>query len=81
MATPHATIPLAEAPRLVCPPRDDAVVPAIACEVVDETQVPWSRQARADVTDRAGTAWTQPSSRSTVWRRRDAEARTPWRDT
>ena len=60
------------------PPWDEAVVKAIACEVVYETKVPLSRQSLADVTDRACTALGKPISRSTVWRTLDAVAIQPW---
>ena len=79
-ATIHSTIPLAGAPSPAFPPRDAAVVKAIACEMVYETKRPLSRQSLADVTDRAGTALAQPISRSTVWRILDADAITPWQD-
>src|SRR5713226_8275443 len=44
MATIHSMIHLGGAPSPVFPPRDAAVVKALACEVVYETKVPLSRQ-------------------------------------
>jgi len=61
------------------PPLDQAVVQAIACEVVFETQRPLSRQSLADLTARARTALEKPISRSTVWRMLHAVALKPWR--
>jgi hypothetical protein len=72
---------LAGAPSPVFPPRDHAVVKAIACEVVHETKVPLSRQSLADVTARARLAVGKPLSRSTVWRILDADAIKPWQYT
>jgi hypothetical protein len=61
------------------PPLDQAVVQAIACEVVFETDRPLSRQSLADLTARARTALQKPISRSTVWRMLHAVALRPWR--
>jgi len=61
------------------PPLDQAVVQAIACEVVFETERPLSRQSLADLTARAQTALEKPISRSTVWRMLHAVALKPWR--
>lgn len=60
------------------PPLDRALVKAIACELVCETQAPLSRQSLADVTARAQTALGKPMSRSTVWRTLQADAIKPW---
>ena len=60
------------------PPLDEAVVKAIACEVVSRTQLPLSRQSLADLTARARTALGKPISRSTVWRILDSDALKPW---
>jgi hypothetical protein len=65
--------------RPLFPPLDQAVVQAIACEVVFETERPLSRQSRADRTARAQTALEKPISRSTVWRMLHAVALKPWR--
>jgi hypothetical protein len=72
-------IHLGEAPSPVFPPRDAAVVKAIACEVVYETKVPLSRQSLADVANRACTTLATPMSRSTVWRILAADVIKPWR--
>lgn len=61
------------------PPLDHAVVKAMACEVVAQTQQPLSRQSLADLTARACQALGQPISRSTVWRILDTDALKPWR--
>ena len=67
------------APSPVFPPLDHAVVKAIACEVVYETDVPLSRQALTDLTARAWRTLGKPISRSTVWRLLHADALKPWR--
>jgi hypothetical protein len=69
----------AGAARPSFPPRDEAVVKAIACEVVAETRLPLSRQSLADLTTRAHYALGKPISRSTVWRVLDGDAIKPWR--
>jgi hypothetical protein len=61
------------------PPLDHALVKAVACELVAETQQPLSRQSLADVTARARKALAKPLSRSTVWRILDTDAIKPWR--
>lgn len=61
------------------PPRDEAVVKAIACEAVAQTGLPLSRQSLADLTTRAHYALGKPISRSTVWRILDGDAIKPWR--
>jgi hypothetical protein len=55
-----------------------AVVKAIACETVFETETPLSRQSLTDLTARAGRALGKPISRSTVWRVLDTDAIKPW---
>jgi len=60
-------------------PLDHALVKAVACERVAQTQQPLSRQSLADVTAQARQALGQPISRSTVWRILDADAINPWR--
>jgi DDE superfamily endonuclease len=57
---------------------DHAIVQAIACEVVCETERPLSRQSLADLTERARTALSKPISRSTVWRILHSAALKPW---
>lgn len=61
------------------PPLEQAVVKAVACELVAETRQPLSRQSLADLAARAGQALDKPISRSTVWRILDADAIKPWR--
>ncbi len=61
------------------PPRDEAIVKAIACETVARTKLPLSRQSLADLTTRAHYALGKPISRSTVWRILEADAIKPWR--
>jgi homeodomain-containing protein/DDE superfamily endonuclease len=59
-------------------PLDEALVRAIACETVFQTERPLSRQSLADLTARARTALGKPISGSTVWRILDADAIKPW---
>ena len=68
------------AARPIFPPLDQALVQAVACELVAETQPPLSRQSLADVTARAQTALGQRIRRSTVWRMLATDASKPWRD-
>lgn len=63
----------------IFPPRDEAIVKAIACETVAETKLPLSRQSLDDLTTRAHYALGKPISRSTVWRILDGDAIKPWR--
>jgi hypothetical protein len=63
----------------IFPPLDHALVKAVACELVAETEQPLSRQALADVTVRAQQALGQPISRSTIWRILATDAIKPWR--
>jgi hypothetical protein len=67
------------AARRLCPPRDQALVQALAWALVAATQPPWSRQSLAAVTARARHALGTPSSRSPVWRLRETAAIKPWR--
>ena len=69
------------AARRIFPPLDHALVKAVACELVAETQQPLSRQSRADVTARVRTVLGTPIRRSTVWRILETDAIKPWRDT
>ena len=62
----------------VFPPLDQALVKAVACELVAETKQPLSRQSLADVTGRAQHALGKPISRSTVWRILATDAIKPW---
>ena len=61
------------------PPRDRAIVKAIACEAVCETKLPLSRLSTSDLADQASTALGRPISHSTVWRILDTDAIKPWR--
>ncbi len=67
------------AERPIFPPRDHALIKALACERVAETKEPISRQSLADLTSRAQRALDKPISRSTVWRILDRDAIKPWR--
>jgi hypothetical protein len=60
------------------PPADHAVVTAMACEAVAETELPISRQSVADLTSRARKALGKPISSSTVWRMLHEDAIKPW---
>jgi len=61
------------------PPRDQAIIKAIACEAVCHTKLPLSRLSTSDLATRATTALGRPISPSTVWRILDADAIKPWR--
>jgi DDE superfamily endonuclease len=61
------------------PPRDRAIVKAVACETVSQTQLPLSRLSTADLADRATAALGRSISPSTVWRILDTDAIKPWR--
>jgi DDE superfamily endonuclease len=63
----------------IFPPRDEAVVKAIACEAVSQTALPLSRLSLADLATQASAALGQPISRTTVGRILDADAIKPWR--
>jgi hypothetical protein len=69
------------AARRIVPPLDHALVKAVACALVAETQQPLRRQSLADVTARVRTVLGTPISRSTVWRMLDTDAIKPWRYT
>ena len=60
-------------------PLDQALVKAVACELVAETKQLLSRQSLADVTARACHALGKAISRSTVWQILDTDAIKPWR--
>jgi hypothetical protein len=82
-AGPKATSPCRTRPGAgggpIFPPRDQAVVKAIACEAVSQTQLPLSRLSSTDLAAGASTALGKPISPSTVWRILDADAIKPWR--
>src|SRR5947209_13480743 len=61
------------------PPLDEALVKALACETVAQTQLPLSRQSLGDLASRACAALGRPISRRTVRRILDADAIKPWR--
>ena len=61
------------------PPRDRALVKAIACEAVCQTKLPLSRLSTSDLADRASTALSRSISPSTVWRILDTDAIKPSR--
>jgi hypothetical protein len=61
------------------PPRDQAIVKAIACEAVCQTKLPLSRLSTSDLADKASTALGRLISPSTVWRILDTDAIKPWR--
>jgi len=67
-----------EAGSRLFPPADRAIVIAMACEAVAETELPISRQSVADLTSRARKALGKPISRSTVWRMLHEDAIKPW---
>lgn len=66
------------ATRPLFPPRDHAVVKAIACEAVGKTKLPLSRLSLSDLAMQASRALRQSISPSTVWRILDADAIKPW---
>jgi hypothetical protein len=80
---PRGTFPWktsrAGAGRRIFPPLHHALVKAVACALVAETQQPLSRQSLADVTARARKALGTPMRRSTVWRILETDAIKPWR--
>lgn len=60
------------------PPADRALIIALACEAVAETELPLSRQSVADLGSRARKALGKPISSSTVWRTLHKDAIKPW---
>jgi hypothetical protein len=82
-AGPRGTLPgttsRAGAARQIFPPLDHALIQAVACALVADTQPPLRRQSLAAVTARGRNALGKPISRSTVWRRLATDASTPWR--
>ena len=61
------------------PPRDEAMVQAVAGEALSRHQWPLSRLSLADLTTQACDALGKPMSRHTVRRILDTAAITPWR--
>lgn len=76
--SPWRTGPAAGASPLF-PPLDRAVIKALACELVHETDLPLSRQSLADLATRARQELGKAVSRSTVGRVLRAAALKPWR--
>jgi DDE superfamily endonuclease len=68
----------AAAVRPLFPPLDQALIQAMACEVVAETKEPLSRQSLGDLVRRARTTVGKKISRSTVWRMLHEAAIKPW---
>jgi hypothetical protein len=66
------------AERRLFPPLDQALIQAMACEVVAETKEPLSRQSLADLVRRAQATSGKKISRSTVWRMLHEAAIKPW---
>jgi len=62
----------------IFPPLDRALVQAMACETVAETELPLSRQSVADLTGRAQKTLSKTISGSTVWRMLHEDAIKPW---
>jgi hypothetical protein len=79
VATSHWLIKRAAGASPPFPPRDRAIVKAIACEAVCQTKLPLSRLSTADLADRASRDLGRSISPSTVWRILDADAIKPWR--
>jgi DDE superfamily endonuclease len=71
-------IKLVGAERLFFPPLDHALIQAMACEVIAETEEPLSRQSLADLVRRARATLDRKISRSTVWRILHEAAIKPW---
>jgi DDE superfamily endonuclease len=71
-------IVLVAAERPIFPPLDQALIQAMACEVIAETKLPLSRQSLADLVGRAQTTLGKKISRSTVWRMLHEAAIKPW---
>jgi DDE superfamily endonuclease len=66
------------AERPLFPPLDQALIHAMACEVIAETKRPLSRQSLADLVERSQTTLGKKISRSTVWRMLHEAAIKPW---
>ena len=60
------------------PPLDQALIHAMACEVVAETEEPLSRQSLSDLVRRSQTTLGKKIGRSTVWRMLHEAAIKPW---
>jgi hypothetical protein len=81
-AGPAAIFPskirLGEGANPLFPPLDQALIHAMACEVVAETEEPLSRQSLADLVRRSQTTLSKKISRSSVWRILHEAAIKPW---
>ena len=77
-ATSHSKTNPDAAASPIFPPLDHAIVKALACELVFQTESPLSRQSLDDLTARANAALAKPISRSTVWRILHKDAIKPW---
>jgi hypothetical protein len=77
-----ATLPLRIFPAAgaspLFPPLDRALIHAMACELIAETQEPLSRQSLGDLVRRSQTTLGKKISRSTVWRMLHESAIKPW---
>jgi len=60
------------------PPLDQALIHAMACEVIAETEEPLSRQSLGDLVRRSRKTLAKKISRSTVWRMLHEAAIKPW---
>jgi hypothetical protein len=82
VAGPTAIFPLkiirVGAERLLFPPLDQALIHAMACEAIAETEEPLSRQSLADLVRRGREALDKEISRSTLWRMLHEAAIKPW---
>ena len=66
------------AARPIFPPLDQAMIHAMACERIAETQEPLSRQSLGDLVRRSRETLKKKISRSTVWRMLHEAAIKPW---
>jgi hypothetical protein len=66
------------AERPFFPPLDQALIQAMACEVVAQTKLPLSRQSLADLVGRAQATLGKKIGRTTVWRMLHEAAIKPW---
>jgi len=73
-----STICLGVGANPLFPPLDQALIHAMACEVIAETEEPLSRQSLADLVRRSQTTLDKKISRSTVWRMLHEGAIKPW---
>ena len=73
-----STISRGAAASRLFPPLDQALIHALACEVIAKTEEPLSRQSLADLVRRAQTTLGKKISRATVWRMLHEAAIKPW---